>query len=83
MNDDSTTIDELLAGLPRSNPDPARSERVRDRCHRKLARPRLRASRYGGQAPFIRALESAVVGGFCAAYFLGVALIALRTHGLL
>lgn len=82
MNNDRTTLDEVLGQLPRANPDSARSERVRARCHAKLA-PRLRASRYGGQAPFIPALESAVVGGFCAVYFSLLMLIALRSHGLL
>src|SRR5687767_7215589 len=57
VNDDSTTIDDVLADLRRSNPDAARSERIRARCHRKLKRP-----------PFRRAVESGVVGGFCAVY---------------
>jgi hypothetical protein len=30
-----------------------------------------------------RTFESVVVGGFCVAYFFGVALMALHTHGLL
>jgi len=72
VNDDSTTIDDVLADLRRSNPDAARSERIRARCHRKLKRP-----------PFRRAVESGVVGGFCAVYLAVLALIALQTHGLL
>ena len=76
MNDDWTTdvdgMEEMLAGLPQSIPDAAHAARVRRRCHKELARPPLR-----------RSLEAAVVGGFCAVYFLGVALIALHTHGLL
>ena len=72
MNDDSAIIDDVLAELPRSNPDAARSERVRARCHRKLARP-----------PFRNAVESGVVGGFCAVYLTVLALLALQTHGFL
>ena len=83
MNDDWTTVGELLSGLPRATPDAARAALVREQCHRKLPRPRLRASRYGRQAPVILALESAVVGGFCAVYVSLLALIALHTHGLL
>jgi hypothetical protein len=83
VNDDWTTVEELLSGLPRATPDAARATHVRERCHRKLPRRRLRASRYGSQAPLIPALESAVVGGFCAVYLSLLALIALHTHGLL
>ena len=83
MNDDWTTVEELLLALPSAAPDAERAKRLRERCHRKLTRPRLRASRYGGQAPVIRALASAIVGGFCAVYVSLLALIALRTRGVL
>jgi hypothetical protein len=82
VNDDLTSIDEVLAGLPRSNPDAARSERIRARCHRKLTRPRSLPA-MARSATAGRTFESVVVGGFCAAYFFGVALMALHTHGLL
>jgi hypothetical protein len=82
MNDEFTTIDEVLAGLPRSNPDAARSERIRTRCHRKLTRPRS-FSAIARSATAGRTFESVVVGGFCAVYFFGVAVMALHTHGLL
>ena len=83
MNDDWTTVEGALSGLASAAPDAARAERVREKCHRKLARPHLRASRYGRQSPFIRGLESAVVGGFCAVYVSLLVLIALRTRGLM
>ena len=65
-------VDDVLGQLPRANPDAARAQRVRDRCHRKLTRP-----------PLQHQLEAAVVGGFCAVYLCLLTLIALRTHGLL
>ena len=83
MNDDWTTVEELLSGLPGAAPDAERAKRVRERCRRKLSRPRVRASRDGRQAPGIRALASAIVGGFCAVYVSLLALIALRTRGIL
>lgn len=82
MNDDSTIIDDVLAELPRSNPDAARSERVRARCHRKLARPRTLPA-IARSAKAGRAVESGVVGGFCAVYLTVLALLALQTHGFL
>ncbi len=86
MNDDPTAalneLDEVLRLLPGSAPDTARAQRVRAACHLELVQ--------SGGSPAIaqrgaagRRLESALVGGFCAVYFSGVALIALRTHGLL
>jgi hypothetical protein len=85
VNDDQMTIDEVLAGLPRSNPDAAGSQRVRRQCHRALNRrsrpsgPRVRRA----TTMFRRTLESALVGGFCAAYLSLLTLMALRTHGVL
>ena len=72
MNDDWTPVEDVLTGLRTSTSDAARAQRVRDKCHRELTR-----------RPFTRPLESAVVGGFCAVYVSLLALIALRTHGLL
>ena len=72
MKDEWTTVEDVLAGLPRANSDAARSERVRFRCHRALTR-RSRSS----------TIESAVVGGFCAVYLCFVAIMALHSHGLL
>ena len=82
MNDDWTTLEDALGQLPRAKPDAARAQHVRERCHRTLTRTRglpviARSATVG------RALESAVVGGFCAVYFSLLTLIALRTHGLL
>jgi len=76
MRDEWTSVDDVLAGLPRANSDAARSERVRARCHRTLSRRSdVRIS------PLRRAIESAVVGGFCAVYLCLLALMALHTHG--
>ena len=72
MNDDWTTVEEVLSGLPSATPEAARYARVRAKCHRKLTRP-----------SFQHVLESAVVGGFCAVYISLVTLMALRSHGLL
>ena len=86
MNDDWTTIENVLSELPRTNSDAARSERVRGRCHKQLTRPRRLPRRSRDcKARVAKAgpLESAVVGGFCAVYFVGVALMALHTHGIL
>lgn len=80
MNDEWTTsmdqcsVEDLLRGLPHREPDVAHSARVRQRCHKVLARR---------SKVVARPLESALVGGFCAVYFAGVALMALHTHGLL
>ena len=72
MNDDWTTmVEDVLASLPRPNPDAVRSQRVRTRCHKKLTRP-----------PRRRTVEAAVVGSFCAVYLWALLLMALRTHAL-
>ena len=85
MNEDSTAIDEVLAGLPLSEGNERRSERVRARCHKTLSgsrRPGVPES--GVRPPRLRhASEAAVVGGFCAVYLTVLALIALQAHGML
>ena len=78
MND----LDEMLGQLPRVAPDAARAQRVRIRCHGQLTRP-WHLPAIARSATAGRKLESALVGGFCAVYFSGVALMALRAHGLL
>ena len=70
---DECLLDDLR-GLPFREPAVAHSARVRQRCHKVLARR---------SKVVARPLESALVGGFCAVYFAGVALMALRTHGIL
>ncbi|MEO6222452.1 MAG: hypothetical protein ABIP90_04320 [Vicinamibacterales bacterium] len=80
MRDEWMGVEDVLAELPRSNPDTARSQRVRARCHAAMTRRR------GGQVKagsFSRAVESAVVGGFCAVYLCALTLIALHSHGVL
>jgi hypothetical protein len=85
VNDDWTTVEEMLSGLPRANSEASRSERVRARCHNTLSgsrRPGVPES--GVRLPRLRrASESVAVGGFCAVYLCVLALIALRTHGVL
>lgn len=90
MRDEWTTVDDVLAGLPRSTSDAARSERVRGRCMKTLSGSRHLRQGYGGQgrpavpgSTMTRAIESAVVGGFCAVYLCFVAVMALHTHGVL
>jgi hypothetical protein len=81
---DLTAVDRGLAGLPRSESDARRSSRVRSRCHAILARQRAPVPALGsGSGRHRRALESAVVGGFCVIYLCAVAFVALRSHGLL
>lgn len=80
MRDDWTTVEAVLSELPRPNSDGMRAERVRARCHRALSGSR----RPGVQPPPPRrAIESAVVGGFCAVYLCALVLVALHTHGVL
>jgi hypothetical protein len=58
-----------LARLPSAAPDPARADRVRSRCHAALAR---RRAKDGAEAPPAavagRAVELALVAGFCLTY---------------
>jgi hypothetical protein len=82
--DANETVLRILSRLPMATPDPARSERVRARCHIVLARRQRRAMRTGNrprQAP--RALELALVGGFCVCYVSAVILEALWARGIL
>ncbi len=80
MRDDWTTVEDVLAELPRPNSDGMRAERVRARCHRALSRSQRPAVQ---SPPLRRAIESAVVGGFCAVYLCAMAIVALHTHGVL
>ena len=82
MNDDWTTINEGLSGLSSATPDAARAQRVRDACRTTLLESR-RPAPCPPKREARRWVESALVGGFCAVYFSGVALMALRAHGLL
>jgi hypothetical protein len=82
VNDDWTIIDEVLAGLPRASPDAGRTLHVRARCYKALSESR-RPAPCPPKREARRWVESALVGGFCAVYFFGVAVIALHTHGLL
>lgn len=84
MTDDEAAVETLLAGLPRPNSDALRSDRVRARCHRVLARRQTPAVRSQlGRSRAWRAVESAIVGGFCTVYLSLIALMALQSHGVL
>jgi hypothetical protein len=82
VNDDSRTIDDVLSGLSSAAPDAARAQRVRDLCCTTLLESR-RPAACAPKREARRWVESAIIGGFCAVYFSGVALMALHTHGLL
>ena len=69
---DQCAIDPLLRDLPCADPGAACSARVRARCHRAMNRRVVK-----------RPLESVIVGGFCAVYVTGLALLALETFRLL
>jgi hypothetical protein len=84
MSEDRFSLDDILAGLPLRDSNPARADRVRARCHRVLLRNAPAApSVRRGPSPLRRALETAVVGGFCTAYLWLLAAVALRARGLL
>lgn len=82
INDDESAVVMMLAGLRQSDSDASRSERVRARCHKVLAhnRPAVIPAR---RQRLQRALEFAVVGGFCAVYLSAVTVLALQTRGLM
>lgn len=82
--DANETVLRILSRLPMATPDASRSERVRARCHTVLARRQRKAMHAGNrasQAP--RALELALVGGFCVCYVSAVILEALWVGGIL
>jgi hypothetical protein len=82
--DDAAALEQLLAGLPRSDSDGSRFERVRSRCHDVLARGRQRVVRSESRAVRIgRVLESVMVCGFCLIYLSAVVVLALRSQGML
>ncbi len=82
--DDNETVLRILSRLPMATPDASRSERVRARCHTVLARRQRRAMRAGNRARLRpRALELALVGGFCVCYVSAVILEALWARGIL
>ena len=65
-------------------PDAARLQRVRARCHATLLRRRQQAERSRRRARFsARVLEPALVGGLSASYLLAMLFVLLRFHGIL
>jgi hypothetical protein len=78
-------IDRSLAGLARREPDAARADLVRARCHEALAR-RTRRERLASSVTAVSwrvVIESAVVGSICAVYLSDVLRRALALYGLL
>jgi hypothetical protein len=68
-----------LERLPRAQPDAARAERVRARCHAALARQHVRPRQ---QPRTMRAWEPAVVVGLCVLYLAQVVAQAMHLYGL-
>lgn len=65
-------------------PDAARLERVRARCHATLLQRRQQAERARKRDGFsARVLEPALVGGLSASYLLAILFVLLRVHGIL
>jgi hypothetical protein len=71
ISEASDPVLQRLARLPFVEPDQARSDRLRSRCHAVLERRarRSREAEIGRPAGFAgRAVELALVAGFCLAY---------------
>ena len=66
MSDDDR-LDRVLGQLPSMTPDAARIERVRARCHSRLAGRVTRERRR--RLIWKQAVGPALVGGFCVVYF--------------
>ena len=82
--DANETVLHILSRLPIATPDASRSERLRARCHTVLARRQRKAMRAGNRVrQASRALELALVGGFCVCYVSAVILEALWARGIL
>jgi hypothetical protein len=86
-----TPIDDLqdhvlhgLGGLKHLTPDPARSSRVRARCHAQLARSRSRSEQSAAAAGLVRRLFApAVVLTGCALYVASLVSTVLRVRSLI
>ena len=69
----------MIETLPLLTPDPHRRDRTRKRCHERLARRRTLHESSGLQRKTIRlVIERAIIGGLCAIYISGVALVAIE-----
>ena len=69
----------MIETLPLLTPNPERSARTIDRCHKRLARRRkpMVTDTSGPYSTYL-AVERAVIGGLCVIYISGVALIAIH-----
>lgn len=69
----------MIETLPLLTPDPQRRERTRKRCHERLARGRTLHNSSGLRGNTIHlVIERAIIGGLCAIYISGVALVAIE-----
>ena len=84
MHDVDEDLLRRLSALPVAQPDAARRERVRARCHVTLQQRRERVDRARTRVSFsARALEPALVAGLSASYLLAILFVLLRLHGIL
>ena len=69
----------MIETLPLLTPNPQRCARTLARCHERLARRRNGRPTTGGRngANYL-AIERALIGGVCAVYISGVAVVALE-----
>jgi type VI protein secretion system component VasF len=73
-----------LGGLRVMEPDAARIERVRARCHAALLQRRRRAERQKNRGRVaLRILEPVFVGTLSASYLLAILFVLLRLHRIL
>lgn len=69
----------MIDTLPLLTPDPQRCERTRKRCSERLTRERTHRNSPGGRVNTIGvAIERVFIGGLCAIYISGVALVAIQ-----
>ena len=66
----------MIENLPRLAPDAARADRLRARCHDRLARQRHRQQ--PAPSKQARRWEPAIVGGLCLVYVSAVVITALQ-----
>jgi len=81
MHDGDDALLRTLGGLRVTEPDAARIERVRGRCHAVLLERRRRAERHKNRGRLaLRMLEPVFVGTLSAGYLLAILFVLLRLH---
>jgi hypothetical protein len=80
----SEPLIQVLAELPLAEPNPARAERIRMRCHARLARPAPRACAFRAPTPRDRTVQlwQPLIAVLGIAYLTEVIVQALRVYGL-